>query len=79
MSDTPDAKPYQLAFLTDAWEWEADLSGGTFEQAKAAARAALEALIRDEKPQLACVTLLEGGVKVGVWDWVGGEAHWTRL
>lgn len=70
---------YLLAFLTDEWEWEAELAADTFEAAKAASRAALEALVREERPQLACVTLLDGGVKIGVWDWVEQQAYWTLL
>jgi hypothetical protein len=70
---------YLLAFLTDEWEWEVELGPGTREQAKAAARRALEKLVAEEKPGLACVTLLDGGVKVGVWDWVERQAHWTPL
>ncbi|MDE2485795.1 MAG: hypothetical protein KGO51_00205 [Alphaproteobacteria bacterium] len=88
MSDTPpadtppaDAEPrrYELAFLTDQWEWEADVVAETPEQAKAAAYEALEALVRDEAPELACVTLLEDGVKIGVWDWVERQPFWTPL
>ena len=44
-----------------------------------AAREALEALVREERPELACVTLLEDGVKVGVWDWVERQPYWTPL
>lgn len=83
MTDTPltDARPrrYELAFLTDEWEWEAEVVAETLEQARAAARGALEALVRDEAPELACVTLIEDGVKIGVWDWVERQAYWTRL
>ena len=81
MSEPPHTtpKPYSLAFLTDQWEWEADLVADSFEIAKAAAREALEALARDEKPALACVTLLDGDTKIGVWDWVDMKAHWTPL
>lgn len=93
MSDTPpndtppnDAEPnnvepkrYELAFLTDQWEWEVDVVAGTLEQAKTAACEALEALVRDEAPELACVTLLEDGVKIGVWDWVERQPYWTPL
>ena len=79
MNDAPITAPtrYSLAFLTDQWEWEADLTAETLEQAKTASRAALEELVRAESPELACVTVLEGGAKVGVWDWVIGKAHWT--
>ena len=83
MSDVPPLdgtlKGYQLAFLTDQWEWEAELAAGSLAEAKAAARAALEALVRDERPELACVTLVDHGLKVGVWDWVAGKAYWSRL
>jgi hypothetical protein len=70
---------YSLAFLTDEWEWEADLAADTFEQAKTAARTALEDLVRDEAPELACVTLLKANSKLGVWDWVEKRAYWTPL
>jgi hypothetical protein len=70
---------FLLAFLTDEWEWEAELVGGELPDAKAAARKALETLVREERPALACVTLIEHGVKVGVWDWVEGQAHWSPL
>jgi hypothetical protein len=76
-----DAPPkrYALAFLTDQWQWEADLTQDTFEQARRAAREALETLVREEAPELACVTLLEDEVKIGVWDWVERQAHWTPI
>ena len=83
MSDAEpdDAKPqaYALAFLTDQWEWEAELAAETRDLAKAAARDALEALVREEAPDLACVTLLADGVKIGVWDWVENRSYWTPL
>jgi hypothetical protein len=81
VSDVPDPEPkrYCAAFLTDQWEWEAPFSADTAEQAMAAARQALEDLVRDERPSLACVTLLEDGRKIGVWDWVGTKPHWTPL
>jgi hypothetical protein len=72
-------KDYSLAFLTDEWEWEADLAADTFDQAKAAARQALADLVRDEAPALACVTLLDGDAKLGVWDWVERQPYWTPL
>jgi hypothetical protein len=68
---------YSLAFLTDQWEWETELAVDTFDQAKASSREALEELVRNEQPELACVTVLKGGVKIGVWDWVDTRAHWT--
>lgn len=83
MSDTPsDPAPpprYALGFLTDQWEWRQDLAADSFEAAKAAARQALEALVRDEQPELACVTLLENGARLGVWDWVEARPYWTPL
>ncbi|HEV2531457.1 hypothetical protein [Phenylobacterium sp.] len=83
MSDVPPTDPrpkgYSLAFLTDQWEWEAELAADTFEQAKAASREALEQLVREERPRLACVTVLEDGSKIGVWDWVEMKAYWTPL
>ena len=76
-----DAKPgrYTLAFLTDQWQWETDLAETTLEQARAAAREALETLVREEAPELACVTLLEDDRKIGVWDWVEMQSYWTAL
>jgi hypothetical protein len=79
VSDAGAPARFVLAFLTDQWEWEVELGPGTLEQAKAAGREALERLVAEEKPQLACVTLLDGGVKVGVWDWVERQPHWTPL
>ena len=38
-----------------------------------------EDLVREENPELACVTLLDHGVKVGVWDWVERQPYWTPL
>ena len=70
-------KRYSLAFLTDQWEWDADVTAHTFEHAKAASRKALEDLVREEKPELACVTLLENGVRIGIWDWVDKQTYWT--
>ena len=80
-AEPADTKPrlYSLAFLTDQWEWEAELAAATRAQAKESARAALESLVREEAPDLACVSLLEDGVKVGVWDWVMGQSYWTPL
>ena len=74
-----DPGRYSLAYLTDQWEWEAGLTTDTLEQAVTAAREALVVLVREEKPELACVTLLEDGLKVGVWDWVEGRPYWTDL
>jgi hypothetical protein len=81
MADTHDTNPrgYSLAFLTDRWEWEAELAADTRAEATAAARKALEDLVQDEAPELACVTLVEDGVKVGVWDWVERQPYWTPL
>lgn len=77
----PDPKPtrYGLGFLTDQWEWESELAADTLEQAKAAAREALLRLVEEEKPDLACVTLVEDGVRIGVWDWVERQPYWTPL
>ena len=72
-------KRYTLAFLTDQWQWETDLAETTLEQARAAAREALETLVREEAPELACVTLLENDRKIGVWDWVEMQSYWTAL
>lgn len=73
------APRYELAFLTDEWEWEAELGPATPEAAEAEAREALERLVREEKPRLACVAVVADGRRVGVWDWIDGQAHWTRL
>lgn len=70
---------YSLTFLTDQWEWDAPLPAETLAQAKTAAREGLEALVREEAPELACVYLLERGVKRGVWDWVERQPYWTPL
>lgn len=70
---------YTLAFLTNEWEWKEDLDAQDFEAAKAATRAALERVVREEAPELACVTLMEGDVKLGVWDWVLQRPYWTPL
>jgi hypothetical protein len=75
----PHARRYELAFLTDQWQWEADLDAATPEAAKAAAREALLRVVREESPELACVTLVEDGRKVGVWDWVEQQPWWTAL
>lgn len=77
--DAPAPPCFVLAFLTDQWEWEAELAADSLEAAKAAARRALEALVSDEQPKLACVTLLEDGARIGVWDWVEQRAFWTTL
>jgi len=69
------ATRYSLTFLADEWEWDAQLEPRSLALAKTAACQALEALIRDELPQLACVYLLENGVRIGVWDWVAQQPH----
>ena len=76
---TANPGPYSVTFLTDQWEWDAAVATDQLEEAKAAACRALEQVVRDERPEIACVTLLEGGRRIGVWDWVDGEAHWTPL
>jgi len=73
------AQRYSIAFLTDQWEWEARLAEATLAEATVAARWALEELVREEAPQVACVTLLRDGLRVGVWDWVEQQAYWTPL
>jgi len=75
----PKSQPYSLTFLADGWEWDVQLTAETVDEAKAAARLALEALVRDEKPALACVYLLNNSVRVGVWDWVERQCYWTVL
>lgn len=80
VSDTPDSAPrYVLAFLTNEWEWREDVAADSFETAKAAARQALERVVREESPELACVTLVEDGARIGVWDWVLAKPYWTPL
>jgi hypothetical protein len=79
VTDAPPAARFTLTFLTNEWEWDAELASETLEQAKAAAREALVRMVEEEKPQLACVTLLQDGVKIGVWDWVEQQPWWTRL
>lgn len=83
MSEAPSPSKakarYSLAFLTDQWEWETELVADTMETARITARQALEELVHSETPELACVTLLQHGVKLGVWDWVESRAHWTAL
>jgi hypothetical protein len=77
----PDETPqrYSLTFLTEQWEWDAQLPAETLAQAKTAARDALEHLVLEEEPRLACVYLLEGGLRIGVWDWVERQSYWTAL
>lgn len=70
---------YSVTFLTDQWEWDAALSAETLAQAKLAAREALEAVIREERPELACVYLFKCRQRIGVWDWVERQFHWTHL
>jgi len=76
---TADPGPYSVTFLTDQWEWDAVVATDQLEEAKAAAGRALEQVVREERPEIACVTLLQGGRRIGVWDWVDGQAHWTPL
>ena len=75
MSDAPPS--WSLAFLTEEWAWEAAIKADGRDAAIAAAREALEAVVREERPELACVKLLEGERRIGVWDWVAGRAVWT--
>lgn len=70
---------YAAAFLTDEWEWRQELAAETFDQAKQASRQALEDLVREEAPGLACVTLLRDELKLGIWDWVEGQPYWTPM
>jgi hypothetical protein len=76
----PDsAEAYVLFVLTDQWEWEETVSAATVGDAKDAARAALERVVKEEAPELACITLARAGVKLGVWDWVEGQAYWSEM
>ena len=79
VTDAPPNTRYALLFLTNEWEWDGELTADTLEQAKAAAREALVRMVQEEKPELACVTLLQDGAKIGVWDWVQQQPYWTRL
>ena len=55
---------------------EADLAAETLERAKPEARAALERLVQEEAPELACVTLLVRTARtIGVWDWVERQPY----
>jgi hypothetical protein len=78
-NDRRDATRYSLTLLANEWEWDAELAPDTLAQAKTAARHALEALVREEAPELACVYLLENGLRIGVWDWIEQRAYWTPL
>jgi hypothetical protein len=75
----PQTKRFSLTFLADEWEWDRELETATLAQAKAAARRALEMLIQEEVPEIACVYLLENCFKIGVWDWVAQQPYWTDL
>lgn len=77
--DRRDSARYSLTLLANEWEWDAELAPDTLAQAKRAARDALEALVKKETPKLACVYLLENGLKIGVWDWVEQQPYWTPL
>jgi hypothetical protein len=79
VTDAPHPARYSLTFLTDQWEWDAPLHADTPGQAKAAARRALLRMVKEETPELACVTLLDRGVKIGVWDWVEQQPYWTAF
>ena len=72
-----EPKRYVLQFLTDQWEWEEEATADTVDQARAVARDALTNLIREEQPELACITLTEDGRKIGVWDWVDAQPIWS--
>jgi hypothetical protein len=76
-----DAKPelYLLLVLTDQWEWEEEVVAATLDEAKDAARATLARVVRDETPELASITLAQGDVKMGVWDWIDGAPYWSPL
>ena len=78
MRPSPD-DTYVLFVLTDQWEWEETVSAATVGEAKDAARAALERVVKEETPELACITLVRDGVKLGVWDWIEGQAHWSAM
>ena len=68
---------YELAFLTDQWVWERQLRVSDADEAVAMAKQALETVVQDESPELACVTVLHGARKLGVWDWIDGQPVWT--
>ena len=79
VTDDPHPARYSLTFLTAQWEWDAALHADTPEEAKAAAREALLRMVEEETPELACVTVLEGQRKIGVWDWVQKQPYWTAF
>jgi hypothetical protein len=68
---------YALHFLTDEWVWEEAVAAEGAEAAMERARAGLETVVREEAPQLACVTLFEGERRLGVWDWIDGQSVWS--
>lgn len=69
---------YSITSVTDQWEWDVALAVQGLDQARSASREALEAVVRDEEPELACVYLLEHGRRIGVWDWVERQFHWNQ-
>lgn len=76
---TDARRPYALHCLTEVWVWEEDIDAATLTEAVTVARKALEAVVREEQPQLACVTLVKEDRKLGVWDWVVDQAVWTAI
>ena len=77
MNGAPTPPPYRLHFLTDAWVWEQDIDAATAAEATAMARDALEVVVQEERPELACVTVMQGDRKLGVWDRIADQYVWT--
>jgi hypothetical protein len=65
--------------VTGQWEWDVALQFDCLPEARSAARTALEDLVREERPELACVYVVDDGRRVGVWDWMERQPYWTPL
>jgi hypothetical protein len=68
---------YGLGFLTEEWVWGDEVVAADQDQAIAKAREMLEVVVREETPEIACVTVLSGPRKIGVWDHLDGQFVWT--
>lgn len=79
MSDEPakPAVPYLLTFVTNEWEWDEKVKASVPDEAIAYARETLEAVVAEEQPSLAFVTVVQGGRRLGIWDWVGDQFTWS--
>ncbi len=76
-SDDLTDQRYSLNFLTEEWVWEDSVLAASPAEATAKAREALEVVVREEQPELACVALVLDGRRIGVWDRVGDQFVWT--